>query len=80
MPVTFPPGRAKLSIRPCCKGAPAGAMTIGIVRVAAMAALTAGGEIDARPDKLGSELRGAVASRLRIEKLDRDVPAMASAV
>jgi hypothetical protein len=40
--VTFPPGRARLSIRPCCKGAPAGAMTIGIVRVAAMAALVAG--------------------------------------
>jgi hypothetical protein len=29
--------------------------------------------IDARPDKLGSELRGAVASRIRIAKLDRDV-------
>src|SRR5262245_16028607 len=41
-PVTFPPGRAKLSIMPICKGAPAGAMTIGIVRVASMAAVTAG--------------------------------------
>jgi hypothetical protein len=40
-PVTFPPGRAKLSIRPCCKGAPAGAITIGIVRVAPTAALVA---------------------------------------
>ena len=41
-PVTFPPGRARLSIKPDCKGAPAGAMTIGIVCVAPMAALTAG--------------------------------------
>src|SRR5262249_30459784 len=40
-PVTFPPGRAKLSITPNCRGAPCGAMTIGIVRVAAIAADTA---------------------------------------
>src|SRR5438067_3462143 len=40
-PVTFPPGRAKLPTTPNCKGAPCGAMTIGIVRVAAMAAETA---------------------------------------
>ena len=40
-PVTFPPGRAKLSITPNRKGAPCGAMTIGIVRVASMAADTA---------------------------------------
>src|SRR5260370_33454880 len=38
-PVTFPPGRAKLSMTPNCKGAPCGAMTIGMVRVASMAAV-----------------------------------------
>jgi hypothetical protein len=41
-PVTLPPGRARVAIRPVSTGAPAGAMTIGIVAVAFFAANTAG--------------------------------------
>src|SRR5262249_54655876 len=40
-PVTLPPGSDRLLINPDCNGAPA-TITIGIVLVAAMAALTAG--------------------------------------
>jgi len=38
----FPPGRAKLEMRPVPTGSPAGAMTIGISVVACLAAVTAG--------------------------------------
>ena len=42
MPVMLAPGRAKLSTRPFSTGAPAVDMTIGIVRVASLAAIAAG--------------------------------------
>lgn len=41
-PVTLPPGRERLPTSPVSSGAPAGDITIGIVVVAVMAALTAG--------------------------------------
>ena len=77
-PVTFPPGRAKLSIAPSCKGAPCGAMTIGIVCVAPMAAADRYGkmgddDIDIEPDEFFSVLLGAIASRVGIAELDLDV-------
>jgi hypothetical protein len=41
-PVTLPPGRAKLATSPVRMGSPAGAITIGMSRVAAFAASAAG--------------------------------------
>jgi hypothetical protein len=41
MPVTFPPGRARLATRPCLTGSSEVVKTIGIVAVAAFAAITA---------------------------------------
>ena len=41
-PVTLPPGRLRLATRPVSTGAPAGAMMMGMVLVAAIAARTAG--------------------------------------
>jgi hypothetical protein len=38
--VIFPPGRARLAMRPLCTGSPALVMTIGIVRVLCLAAIT----------------------------------------
>jgi hypothetical protein len=40
-PVMFPPGRARFETNPAAIGSPAGAMTIGMVCVALLAALTA---------------------------------------
>src|SRR5689334_2554703 len=45
MPVMLPPGRARLATKPVATGAPAGAMTMGIVPVASLAAWTAGVKI-----------------------------------
>jgi hypothetical protein len=41
-PVTLPPGRLRLCTSPVSSGAPAGAMMIGMVVVAAIAARTEG--------------------------------------
>ncbi len=41
-PVTFPPGRARLSTSPSSSGAPAGAISLGSLLVAILPALTAG--------------------------------------
>ena len=38
MPVTLPPGRAKLAIKPPFTGSPLTAITMGILRVAFLAA------------------------------------------
>ena len=43
-PVTLPPGRAKLLTNPRLSASPMAAITIGIVRVAPMAARTPGVE------------------------------------
>ena len=42
IPVTFPPGRARLATSPVPTGSPSGIMTIGTVRVAFFAAWAAG--------------------------------------
>ncbi len=42
LPVTFPPGRARLRTKPARTGSPIAIMTIGTVEVAALAARLAG--------------------------------------
>src|SRR5205823_14535453 len=65
-PVMFPPGRAKLAMRPSPTGSmlPA-SMTMGIFVVAALAACIGAGppnhdDIDIRPDKFGCHGRQAL--------------------
>src|SRR6516164_5626518 len=77
-PVTFPPGRAKLLTAPNCKGAPCGAMTIGIVCVAPHGGFDrwdkmGDDDIDAKPDELFRILLGTIALPIGVAELDPDV-------
>ena len=79
MPVTLPPGRARLSTRPASTGStPAPTITIGIVLVAFLAARISGpscchDEINLETHQLGHKLREPIALPLRISVLDGDV-------
>ena len=79
MPVTLPPGRARLSTRPASTGsAPWPDITMGIVLVAFLAAWIAGpllyhDDIDLETHQLGRKLREPIALSLRISVLDGDV-------
>ena len=79
MPVTLPPGRARLSTRPASTGsAPVPAITMGIVFVAFLAARDqlpscCHNEIDLETHQLGRKLRESIELSLRISVLDGDV-------
>lgn len=58
IPVTLPPGRARLAINPVSTGPPQAVMTIGIVEVALMAARNTG----VRRATMTSGLRATISS------------------
>ena len=80
MPVTLPPGRARLSTRPASTGSiPEPIITMGIVLVAFLAARITRlpscyhDDINLETHQLGRKLRVPIALPLRISVLDGDV-------
>ena len=80
-PVMLPPGRARLATSPAATASPTGAMTIGIVVVACLAARAPGtavghDDVDLEPHQLGRELGKPVVLALRPAELDDEVLAL----
>ena len=80
MPVTLPPGRARLSTKPASTGSdPAPTITMGIVLVAFLAATDQRrpscyhDDINLETHQLGRKLREPIELSLRISVLDGDV-------
>ena len=79
--MTLPPGRLRLATRPSATGSPPMVNTIGMVVVAALAAIAAGvasRDDDGHPpaDQIGCQVRQPVVLSVRPAVFDRDVMAL----